>query len=93
MNLLTKDMMPELLSVNEETCISLYMPTHRTHPDNLGDPILFKNLLKKLKQSLLQKHSESEVTTLLEPFVALENNKEFWRHTLEGLAVLGTFNR
>jgi hypothetical protein len=28
-------MMPELLSVNEGTCISLYMPTHRTHPDNL----------------------------------------------------------
>jgi hypothetical protein len=42
MNLLTKDMMPELLSVNEGTCISLYMPTHRTHPDNLQDPILFK---------------------------------------------------
>jgi hypothetical protein len=90
MNLLTKDMMPELLSVNKGTCISLYMPTHRTHPDNLRDPILFKNLLKKLKQSLLQKHSESEVTTLLEPFIALESDKEFWRHTLEGLAVLGT---
>jgi hypothetical protein len=40
MNLLTKDMMPELLSVNEGT-ISLYMPTHR-HPDNLQDPILLK---------------------------------------------------
>jgi hypothetical protein len=92
MNLLTKDMMPELLSVNEGTCVSLYMPTHRTHPDNLQDPILFKNLLKNLKQSLLQKHSESEVATLLEPFVALENDKEFWRHTLEGLAVLGTFD-
>jgi hypothetical protein len=39
MNLLTKDMMPELFSVNEGTCISLYMPTHRT-PDNLQDPIL-----------------------------------------------------
>jgi hypothetical protein len=92
-NLLTKDIMPELLSVNEGTCISLYMPTHRTHPDNLRDPILFKNLLKKLKQSLLQKHSESEVTTLLEPFVALENNKEFWRHTLEGRALLASVDK
>jgi hypothetical protein len=82
--------MPELLSVNEGTCISLYMPTHRTHPDNLRDPILFKNLLKELKQSLVQKHSESEVTALMEPFTALESDKEFWRHTLEGLAVLGT---
>lgn len=90
MNLLTKDMMPELLSVNEGSCISLYMPTHRAHPNNLRDPILFKNLLKNLKNSLLQKHSESEVEILLEPFVALESNKEFWRHTLDGLAVLGT---
>lgn len=81
MNLLTKDMMLELLSINEGTCISLYMPTHRTHPDNLQDPILFKNLLKNLKQSLLQKHSESEVTTLLEPFVALASDEKFWRHT------------
>jgi hypothetical protein len=65
------------------------MPTHRTHPDNLGIRYYLKSF-KKLKQSLLQKHSESEVTTLLEPFVALESDKEFWRHTLEGLAVLGT---
>lgn len=90
MNLLTKDMMPELLSVNEGTCISLYMPTHRAHPNNLRDPILFKNLLRNLKESLLKKHSESEVEILLDPFVALESNKEFWRHTLDGLAVLGT---
>jgi hypothetical protein len=46
MNLLTKDMMPELLSVNEGTCISLYMPTHRTHPDNLKTRYSLKNLLK-----------------------------------------------
>jgi hypothetical protein len=90
MDLLTKEMMAELLSVGEGTYISLYMPTSRTHPDNLQDPILFKNLLKKLKQSLLQKHSDSEATTLLEPFVALESDEEFWRHTSEGLAILGS---
>lgn len=92
MDLRTKHMMPELLNFNKGTYISLYMPTHRTHPDNLQDPILFKNLVKKLKQSLLQKHSETEITTLLEPFLALESNKEFWRQTLEGLAVLGTID-
>ncbi len=90
MNLLTNDMMPELLSVNAGTCLSLYMPTHRTHPDNLQDPILFKNLVKKLEQSLLQQYSASEATMLLQPFVALANNEEFWNHTLDGLAVLGT---
>ncbi|MDQ3050281.1 MAG: hypothetical protein M3Q95_05295 [Bacteroidota bacterium] len=90
MDLLTYDMMPELLSVNAGTCMSLYMPTHRTHPDNLLDPILFKNLVKKLEQSLLQQHSASEATILLKPFVALANNEEFWRHTSDGLAVLCT---
>jgi hypothetical protein len=87
-------MMPELLSVNARVCISLYMPTHRTHPDNLQDPILFKNLVKKLEQSLLQQYSASEATILLKPFVELANNVEFWKHTLDGLAVLcaaGTF--
>ncbi len=90
MNLLTNEMMSELLSVKTETCISLYMPTHRTHPENLQDPILFKNLIKKLEQSLVQKYSEPEAAALLKPFLALENDKEFWNHTLDGLAVLGT---
>jgi hypothetical protein len=56
---------------------SLYMPTHRTHPDNLQDPILFKNLLKKPKQSSSETFRVSH--TLLEPFVALESDEEFWR--------------
>jgi hypothetical protein len=36
-------MMPELLSVNEGTCVPLYMLTHPTHPDNPQDLILIKN--------------------------------------------------
>jgi len=90
MNLLTNDMMPELLNICPGTCMSVYMPTHRTHPDNLQDRILFKNLIKKLEKSLLQQYSASETTILLKPFVELENNEEFWRHTLDGLAVFST---
>lgn len=89
MNLLTNDMMPELLSVNSGTCISLYMPTHRTHPDNLQDPIIFKNLVKQVEQSLLQQYSAPETMALLQPFVELADDEAFWRHTLDGLAVLG----
>jgi hypothetical protein len=54
------------------------MPTHAPHPDNLQDPILFKNLFKKLKQSLLQKTFRVRSTTaLLEPFVGLKMIKNF----------------
>jgi len=90
MDLLTNDMLPELLSVNAGTCLSLYMPTHRTHPDNLQDPILFKNLVKELEHSLQQQYSASEATMLLQQFVALADDKEFWNHTLDGLAVFCT---
>ena len=27
----------------EPPCLSLYQPTHRHHPDNLQDPIRFRN--------------------------------------------------
>jgi hypothetical protein len=47
--LLTPDLIHELLAVQAEPCISLYMPTHRSHPENDQDPILFKNIYKKLK--------------------------------------------
>ena len=92
MNLLTNNLMQELSSINAGTCMSLYMPTHRNHPDNLQDLILFKNLIKKMEQSLLQQYSASETTMFLKPFVELEHNEEFWRHTLDGLAVLSTAN-
>jgi hypothetical protein len=49
----------------------------RTHPDNLKT----RYSLKPVKKPEIppSKHSESEVTTLLEPFVALESDEEFWR--------------
>jgi hypothetical protein len=60
MNLLTKDMMPELLSMKKPAYH--YMPTHRTHPDNLRIRYYLKNLLKA-KTIPTQKHSESSYNT------------------------------
>lgn len=88
--LLTKELIQELLSINNGTCLSLYMPTNRSHPENLQDTIRFKNLVKKLEESLLQKYSSKEVGNVLEPYTALIDNSEFWNHTLDGLAVLST---
>jgi len=46
MELLTKELIKELLAVNQSSCLLLYMPTHQTHPENLQDSILFKNLVQ-----------------------------------------------
>lgn len=85
---LTSELLQELLSIKAEPCISLYMPTHRSHPDNAQDPIRFKNLLKNVKETVSEKFSSVETTALLEPFQALEANKDFWNHTTDGMAVL-----
>ena len=87
MESLTKELVQELLSADKEPCLSLYMPTHRTHPENLQDSIRFKNLTKQLEESLLLKYSAGEVKKHLEPFETLGSDESFWNHSSEGLAV------
>jgi len=71
-------------------CLSLYQPTHRRHPENVQDPIRYKNLLKVLEESLLGHHSTKNASALLDPFRRLATDRDFWNHTCAGLAVLGT---
>ena len=89
MNSLTHDYPAVLLRNDETPCLSLYQPTHRQHPDNVQDPIRFRNLVKEMAESLRQKYPKREMASLLEPFEALADNKAFWNHTADGLAVLG----
>ncbi len=89
MNTLEKDYKAGDLDGCHPPCLSLYQTTHRRHPDNRQDPIRFGNLVKKLEESLLQRVSKEEVRPLLVPFLALADDREFWNHTRDGLAVLG----
>jgi hypothetical protein len=89
MHSLVNDYAAGLLNAHEPPCLSLYQPTHRHHPDNLQDPIRFRNLVKAMEQSLRQKYTTRDVQPLLEPFQALAADREFWNHTRDGLAVLG----
>lgn len=89
MNIFNEDYAAGLLDNCAPPCLSLYQTTHRQHPDNQQDPIRFGNLVKALEESLLQKLPKQEVRLLLEPFLALADDREFWNHTNEGLAVLG----
>jgi len=90
MELLTKKLIQQLLAADQTPCLSLYMPTHRTHPENLQDSILFKNLVRQMKESLLQKYSADEAQKHLEPFEALAEDSTTWNHTFNGLAVFST---
>ncbi len=85
----SQDYRSEFLGAREPPCLSLYQPTSRHHPDNQQDPIRFRNLLKTLEESLRQKYPASEIPGFLEPFQSLAADRDFWNHTLDGLAVLG----
>ena len=89
MDSLDKDYAAGLFWASEPPCISLYQPTHRHRPANQQDPIRFGNLVKTLEESLLRKYPKRESKTLLDPFRALAEDRDFWEHTLDGLAVLG----
>ena len=87
MERITKDLVKQLLATDLTPCLSLYMPAHRSHPDNQQDPIRFKNLVKQLEESLLLKYSSAEAQKLLRPLEAMADDNDFWNHTSEGLGV------
>lgn len=90
MNILENDYATDIFEKCDPPCLSLYQPTHRHYPDNQSDMITYRNLTKVLETKLLQNLSRKEAQLLLTPFLSLADNRDFWNHTLNGLAVLGS---
>jgi len=87
MTVLTRERLQPLLKVTPGPCVSLYMPTHRSHPGTEQDPIRFRNSLKEAERLLSDRYSSGEIRALLDPVAELAS-VEFWRHQSEGLAIL-----
>jgi hypothetical protein len=83
----------ELLQAQESPCVSIYLPTHRTYPDNEQDPIRFKNLVKQVEESLSKAYPQRQTEELRQKLQQLANNALFWRQTLDGTAVLASPQR
>jgi hypothetical protein len=73
--------------------ISLYQPTHRSFPDNKQDPIVFKNLLRVIENSLEQLPTFDMIDTIMKPFYELKEDKNFWNHTSDGIAVFASVDK
>ncbi len=69
-------------------CITLYQPTYRYAPDNKQDPIVFKNLVRKIEKKLEEEYDKGTIDSLMKPFYQIETDKIFWNKTLDGLAIL-----
>ncbi|WP_433086073.1 hypothetical protein ACQP1P_12250 [Dactylosporangium sp. CA-052675] len=71
--------------------VSLLMPTHRTAPENLQDPIRLRNLLAEARRRL--EHDETvprEVATQVYDEIATAAGQVDMRHTGDGLAVFAS---
>lgn len=68
--------------------LSVYLPTHRSFPDNRQDPILYKNLLQQLEGSLNEALPRRDWEKSMEALKGLLDDTDLWTHTAEGLGVL-----
>lgn len=77
-----------LFGVHPRPCLSLYMPTHRRVPENRVDVPTFRHLVAMLEAALTPTLSRGAVAHELRPFRLLEEDRGFWEHARDGLAVL-----
>lgn len=87
---LTEKQLDTLLGHHEPPVFSLYMPTHRTHPDNAQDPDVFKKLVQQFEPVRAEYVRDKAIQNIFSEFEALAGDYQFWQHTREGLAVFAT---
>lgn len=87
MDLLTPTDVRELIQHGQNTCVSIFMPTHRMGPDTWQNHIRFKNLLNEAERQLAAREIRTpEARDLLEPARRLIDDPNFWRFQADGLA-------
>ncbi|MEO8692218.1 MAG: hypothetical protein ABI658_01805 [Acidimicrobiales bacterium] len=77
-----------LASVSPATCVSLYLPAHRSGAAIEQDPIRLRNLLAASERELgVLGWSPRDIDNLLTPAHKLVADDDYWRHQSAGLAV------
>jgi hypothetical protein len=91
MDLFTRDELKRLAELEDDVCISLYMPTHRFRSDWSQNTTRFKNLLRNVRDQLRdQEYRESAIDQILGDARQLLDRPGFWRGLSEGLAAFIT---
>jgi hypothetical protein len=75
-----------LQSIRSYPSLSIFVPTHRTSPDNKQDPIRVRGLVTEATNRLLSEFSKREVEPILLNLEAIAGEIDY-RHALDGLAI------
>jgi hypothetical protein len=87
-SLLSKSEIETLVKEKDGWHASIFMPTHRLGDEIEQDPIRFKNLVNDAQERLIDHGMRlPKAKALLEPLHELVNDRDFWRHQSDGLAV------
>jgi hypothetical protein len=68
-----KEQLQKLATENNNPCVTISLNTHRTHPDNIQDEILLKNLLKEAEERVINEFGKRPVAKLLEKIQTVSN--------------------
>ena len=94
MDILTRAELEQLMRKEQQWCVSIYMPTHRTGSEAQQDPVRLKNLLGEAEKRLSDHGvGRRDVQKMLEPASKLLQSSHFWQHQSDGLAIFISPNR
>lgn len=93
--LITKKDIEELSQVNDQPCISIFIPTHRSGFNNAKiDQLSFKNALNEARTQMEQSGLEpNEMHSTLRAGYELLEDESFWTKLSDGLAVFISSSR
>lgn len=83
---MTRRDIAQLQTINEYPSVSILLPTHRTIPEKLQDPIRLKDLIRTAFNRLTAEFPERELTSLFAHLDKLYDQIDFTA-TLDGLAL------
>src|SRR5690606_25258355 len=87
---LTASRLNTVIGQDEPPVFSLYMPTHRRHPDNATDSGVFRQLVRQVEVGKGECPHGADVQAVFANVEALADDFHFGQHTWEGLAVVAT---
>ncbi|HEX6983187.1 MAG TPA: hypothetical protein VF181_10540 [Balneolaceae bacterium] len=86
--MITRETIVNLANQENDTCISIYLPTHKMGEEVQQDPIRLKNLLNEVKNQLREHNiPEQKIEKLLTEPKKLLDQPSFWSQNDEGLAL------
>src|SRR5699024_1298238 len=86
--MITRENIINLAKQQYDTCVSIYLPTHKMGEEVQQDPIRLKNLLTEAEEQLKERELASQdIEKLLEGPRKLLDQPLFWQHNDKGLAL------